>query len=252
MNPPPTPKTALITGGAQRIGRAIVEALAADGWSVAVHYNRSRAPAEELARAITARGGRAVALHADLSLPTVAELIARATQALGPLNLLVNNAALFAKDDAANVTAEGFDRHMAINTRAPLLLSRAFAAQARAGDCILNLLDQKLWNLNPDFLSYTVSKIALDGLTRLLAMALAPVRVVGLAPGLTLRSGAQTDQGFERAHRAVPLGLGSTLADITQAALYLVNARAITGETLIVDGGEHMVRRNRDVAFEIR
>lgn len=251
MTSTPT-KAALITGGAQRIGRAIVEMLARDGWSVAIHYNRSRAPADELAKSINAAGGRAVALHADLALPTIESLIGDAAAALGPLSLLVNNAALFAKDDIATVTAESFDRHQAINARAPLLLARAFAAQAGAGACVINLLDQKLWNLNPDFLSYTVSKIALDGLTRLLAMALAPVRVVGLAPGLTLRSGKQTDESFARAHGAVPLGQGSTLADLQDAVRFLANARAVTGETLIVDGGEHMVRRNRDVAFEIR
>jgi NAD(P)-dependent dehydrogenase (short-subunit alcohol dehydrogenase family) len=143
---------------------------------------------------------------------------------------------------------------MAINARAPLFLARAFAAQVPDGEdgVVVNLLDQKLWNMNPDFLSYTASKVALEGLTTMLAMALAPrVRVVGVAPGLTLRSGRQTEEGFRRAHASVPLGRGPEPADIAGAVRYLLSARAVTGSVVLVDGGEHLGRRPRDVAFQV-
>ncbi len=247
-------RNALVTGGAQRIGRAIVEMLAAEGYGVAIHYHRSAAPAQALAADIAARGGRAVALGHDLARPDAAALVAAAAAALGPLTVLVNNASLFERDDARSVTAERWDRHMAINARAPALLARAFAAQAPAGAdcCIINLLDQKLWNQNPDFFSYTASKVALDGINTMLAMALAPVRVCGVAPGLTLPSEKMSAETFARAHVETPLRRGSTPADIAGAVRYLIAAPAVTGDVLIVDGGQHLARRGRDVMFEVK
>jgi NAD(P)-dependent dehydrogenase (short-subunit alcohol dehydrogenase family) len=245
-------KAALVTGGAKRIGRAIVEALAAEGCAVAIHHHRSRAEAEALAAAIVARGGRAAALAGDLASPDCGALIAQAAERLGPLSVLVNNASLFERDEAATLTAERFDRHMAVNARAPALLARAFAAQAPAGAdcCIVNLLDQKLWNANPDFLSYTASKAALAELNTVLAMALAPVRVCGVAPGLTLPSEKMSDENFRRAHPRTPLARGSTPDDIATAVRYLVGARAVTGSVLLVDAGQHLVRSDRDVMFK--
>ena len=247
------PRAALVTGGAQRIGRAIVEALAADGYAVAIHHNRSGEAAQALAQAIVARGGRAVALGHDLARDDVADLVRAAAAALGPLTLLVNNASLFERDDARTMTAASWDRHMAINARAPALLAQAFAAQAPAGAdcCVVNLLDQKLWNQNPDFFSYTASKVALLGLNTTLAMALAPIRVCGVAPGLTLPSEKMSAESFARAHILTPLGRGSTADDVAQAVRYLACARAVTGDVLLVDGGQHLLRRGRDVMFEV-
>jgi NAD(P)-dependent dehydrogenase (short-subunit alcohol dehydrogenase family) len=250
------PAAALVTGAGRRIGRALAEGLADDGWAVAIHYHLSRDPAEELAGSIRARGGKATAIGADLGRPEdCARLVAEAAGALGALRALVNNASLFAYDDIKNIDAANFDRHMAVNARAPLLLAHAFAAQAPSGVdcCIVNLLDQKLVNPNPDFLSYTLSKYALAGMTELLAMALAPaIRVCGLAPGLTLPSKGQTESAFRRAHQGTPLGASSTVGDIVQGLRYLLAARAVTGHVLLVDGGQHLVRRGRDVMFEGR
>ncbi|MBL8838135.1 MAG: SDR family oxidoreductase [Alphaproteobacteria bacterium] len=252
--PRPLARNALVTGGAQRIGRAIVEMLAAEGHGVAIHFNRAGDKARALAAEIEGRGGRAVALGHDLARPDAGTLVAAAAAALGPLTVLVNNASLFERDDARSVTAESWDRHMAINARAPALLARAFAAQAPAGAdcCIVNLLDQKLWNQNPDFFSYTASKVALHGLNTMLAMALAPVRVCGVAPGLTLPSEKMSAESFARAHVQTPLHRGSTPADVAAAVRYLIAAPAVTGDVLIVDGGQHLVRRGRDVMFEVK
>lgn len=246
-------KVALVTGGAKRIGRAIALALAEKGWHVAIHYGQSGNDAEEVVRAIEATGQRAVALQCDLAdEAAVRTLLPRAAAALGAVGCLVNNAALFDYDDAADFTYGRLDAHMHANLGAPILLARALheATPANGQAVVINLLDQKLYNLNPDFLSYTLSKAGLHTATTVLAQALAPkVRVVGVAPGISLVSGEQTEAGFAKAHQATPLGKSSTPDDIAAAVCFVAEAPAITGTTLLVDGGQHLIPLQRDVMF---
>ncbi|WP_354685674.1 SDR family oxidoreductase, partial [Cupriavidus necator] len=252
---------ALVTGGARRLGRAIALELAAQGWDVAVHCHRSVDEAEALATQIRALGRRAAVLRADLAdEAATGRLVADCTAALGVPTCLVNNASLFQYDVATSFSYASLDTHMRTNVAAPLLLARELhkalttaagtdkAAEPRG--VVINLLDQKLDNLNPDFLSYTLSKAALQTATVQLAQALAPrLRVVGVAPGITLVSGEQSEQSFRRAHRVTPLGQSSTPEDIAQAVAYLAQARAVTGTTLYVDGGQHLMPLSRDVMF---
>lgn len=246
-------KCALVTGAARRIGRAIALALARDGWDIAVHFATSRTDAEATAREIERMGRRAIAIQRDLAQPAqVATLIIDCAAALGPVSCVVNNASRFDYDAAATFDAEFLDRMMRTNCAAPIQLARRLHAQLPDGvqGVAINLLDQKLWNPNPDFLSYTLSKAALREATTLLAQALAPkLRVVGVAPGITLGSGDQTAAGFAAAHAQTPLGRSSTPDDVAQAVVYAVNARALTGTTLLVDGGQHLVPTARDIMF---
>jgi NAD(P)-dependent dehydrogenase (short-subunit alcohol dehydrogenase family) len=185
----------------------------------------------------------------------VSGLVAECTRQLGPLSCLVNNASLFEFDDPARFDPANWDRHSAINVRAPLILAREFAAQipSRTVGCVVNMLDQKVFNLNPDFFSYTLSKVAMEGATRMLATSLAPaVRVCAIAPGITLLSGEQTQSGFERAHAHTPLGHSSDVEDIVDAVRYVINAKSVTGHTLVVDGGQHLWPLKRDVQFEVK
>ncbi|WP_317201082.1 SDR family oxidoreductase [Janthinobacterium sp.] len=246
-------KVALVTGAARRIGRAIALALARQGWDIAVHYRDSRAEAEATVAAVAALGRRAVALRCDLADEAeTRQLLARAGAALGPVGCVVNNASLFDYDSAADFGHARLDAHMRANLAAPILLAQALHAATPAGGqgVVINLLDQKLYNLNPDFLSYTLSKAALHTATTLLAQALAPtVRVVGVAPGITLVSGAQSEADFAKAHQATPLGRSSTPDDVAAAVCYVAGARALTGTTLLVDGGQHLMSLQRDVMF---
>jgi len=248
-------RTALVTGSAKRIGEAIARGLASDGWNVAIHYYRSGERASQLVGELRALGVRAAAIQCDLAdTAAVSGLIAECARQLGPLSCLVNNASLFKFDDAVGFDPATWDQHSAVNVRAPLLLAREFAAQVppQTVGCVVNMLDQKVFNLNPDFFSYTLSKIAMEGATRMLAMSLAPnVRVCAIAPGITLVSGAQTQQGFERAHAHTPLGHSSDIDDIVDAVRYVVGAKSVTGHTLVVDGGQHLWPLKRDVQFEV-
>lgn len=244
---------ALVTGAGRRIGRAIALALARAGWNVALHYRASRAEAEQVAQDIAALGRRAVLVHGDLAdEAAVQRLLPAAIDALGPVTCVVNNASLFDYDSAADFTSAKLDAHMRANVAAPVLLAQALHAQVAEGGqgVVINLLDQKLYNLNPDYLSYTLSKAALHTATTVLAQALAPkVRVVGVAPGITMVSGDQTEEGFAKAHAQTPLGRSSTPEDIAAAVLYAATARAVTGTTLLVDGGQHLLPLPRDVMF---
>lgn len=248
-----TTRVALITGAGRRIGRAIALGMARQGWDIAVHYRHSAAEALQVVEQIRALGRRAVAVAGDLSDEMqVRALLPQAAAALGPVSCVVNNASLFDYDSAADFTSAKLAAHMSANVAAPLVLAQALHAATADGHqaVVINLLDQKLYNLNPDFLSYTLSKAALHTATTLLAQALAPkLRVVGIAPGITLVSGDQTEDGFAKAHQQTPLGRSSTPADIVQAVLYAADAPALTGSTLLVDGGQHLTALPRDVMF---
>ncbi|MBC7500439.1 MAG: SDR family oxidoreductase [Herminiimonas sp.] len=247
-------KVALVTGAGKRIGRVIALALADAGWNVVVHYGQSTNAAEAVVREIEGRGRRAVAVQCDLAdEQAVRSLLPRAATAIGsPLSCVVNNASLFEHDDADDFTLARLDTHMHANLAAPVLLAQALYQMTPDGaqSVVVNLLDQKLFNLNPDFLSYTLSKAALHAATTMLAQALAPkVRVVGVAPGITLVSGDQTAEGFAKAHAITPLGRSSTAEDVAAAVCFVAASAAITGTTLLVDGGQHLIPLQRDVMF---
>ena len=254
-----TPRIVLITGAARRIGRALALGVAARGWDVAVHYGASREEADGVVAEIVALGRRAVALHAELGDEAqVEQLLPACMAALGRPACIVNNASRFEEDTALNVGYDLLLKLTAMNLGAPLVLARmlfeATPEAARTDESqrgvVINVLDQKLYNMNPDYLSYTLSKAALQTATVALAQALAPkVRVVGLAPGLTMQSGDQTPASFAEAHRTTPLGRASRPEDIVAAALYLADAAGVTGTTLVVDGGQHLVPLPRDVMF---
>jgi len=238
------PRAALVTGAGQRIGQAIALDLAAQGWAVAVHHNHSAETAGELVRRIVTDGGHAVALAADLGREAEsAGLIARAVEALGPLGCLVNNASRFERDEVDSVTRESWDDHLEPNLRAPLVLAQGFAEAlpAERGGVIINLLDQRVWNLTPHFISYTVSKSALWTLTRTLALALAPrIRVNAIGPGPTLPSARQSAEQFAKQCASVPLGRGTSLEEICQAVRFLLAASSMTGQMIALDGGQHL------------
>jgi NAD(P)-dependent dehydrogenase (short-subunit alcohol dehydrogenase family) len=244
---PSPPPAALVTGGALRIGRAIVLALARAGYAVAIHASRSLADAEALRDDIASTGGRAGVVAADLAdHDAVLGLVPAAVAAVGPLTLLVNNASAFEPDEVGRLDRERFDRHVAVNLRAPVFLAQAFAAQAPAGGSVVNVLDQRVYQPNPRFFSYGLAKSALYAATTTLAQALAPhVRVNAVAPGPTLPNVWHGDEVFKRRSAAMPLGHGPTPKEIADAVLFLANAGSITGETIAVDGGQHIVW-NRD------
>ena len=242
--PLPVPKTALVTGGAQRIGRACALALSEAGYAVAVHYHQSGTAVEEVVAAITQRGGKAVALSADLmDEEAVRSLLPRAASALGPIGALVNNASIFENDMAAAATHNSWDRHLAINLRAPFVLMQSFARDlpANSGGVIVNLLDERVWNLTPYFVSYTVSKAGLWTLTRTMALALAPrIRVNGIGPGPTLPSSRQNTEQFLDRCRKLPLRRGTSPGEIAAALRFILSAPGMTGQMIALDGGEHL------------
>ena len=240
----PLPKTALVTGAAKRIGHAIARDLASLGFSLAVHHGSSPAEADSLVAEIEAAGGRAVALGADFTKESeTAALISRAVAEIGPLGCLVNNASRFEVDDFAGTTRESWDMNLETNLRAPFVLSQGFAAQLPQGaeGAVINLIDQRVWNLTPYFTSYTVSKAGLWTLTQTMALALAPrIRVNAIGPGPVLPSARQTQAQFEEQCRAMPLRRGASTAEVCAAVRFLLAARSMTGQMIALDGGQHL------------
>ncbi len=238
------PRAALVTGGARRLGRAVVLALAGAGFDIALHFRGSSGEAEATAREVEALGRRVLLLQADLADEAqVAPLVPRATEALGPLGLLVNNASHFVRDEWDDATRGGWDAHLEPNLRAPFVLSQAFARALPAGaeGMVLNLADQRVWSLTPHFVSYTVSKAGLWALTQSLALALAPrIRVNAIGPGPTLPSDRQTAEQFARQCASVPLGHGTSPEEVARAALALLSLPSVTGQMLALDGGQHL------------
>ena len=236
-------RTAIVTGTGKRIGRAIADGLLADGWTVVAHVHHE-------GDSVSVGAVKAVA---DLTAADCAQRIFAGAEGLPPVRLLVNNAARFAHDGFGEFDRLEFDAHMAVNVRAPLLLSEVFAKQQRQGDdsLIVNLLDSKLFAPNPDFLSYTLSKQALAGLTELSARAYAGrgVRVNAIAPSLMLRSAGQSEANFAAMHSRNPLGRGVEAHDVMHAIRYLIGARTVTGQTLVIDGGQRFMSLERDVQF---
>ena len=243
-HPDDYPRAALVTGAGQRIGRAIALDLARAGWAVAVHYHTSARAAEQVVAEIEAGGGRAVALQAELSdEDRVAALVPDAAAALGPLGCLINNASCFENDSVESADRQSWDRHMEANLRAPFVLTQAFARALpeAAGGAVINLLDQRVWNPTPYFLSYTLSKAGLWTLTQTLALALAPrIRVNGIGPGPALPNARQTPEQFARQCAKMPLGRGTNPEEICAAVQFILAAKAMTGQMIALDGGQHL------------
>ena len=256
--PPPSPaqprRTVLVTGAARRLGREIALALAAAGWQVAVHYRGSAEDAMETAAECRRLSGASATFDADLqSEDAVRALLPRVVAHFGQVDAVVNNASLFEHDNAESFGFKALEQHLRTNTGAPILLAQALHTHltARGGQgAVVNLLDQKLWNQNPDFLSYTLSKAALEAANTVLALALAPaVRVVGVAPGLTLTSHMLDEAQFAALHRLSPLGRSSTPQDVASAVRFALENQSLTGTTLLVDGGQHLMRFERDFSL---
>ena len=238
------PRTALVTGGARRIGQAIAMDLAAHGWAVVVHHNASAQDARETVSRIEEGGGRAVALAADLRDEGQAvNLVGRAADALGPLTCLVNNASAFENDTFETATQESWDLHMQVNLRTPFVLIQALVRQLPDGvpGNVVNLIDQRVWNLTPYFTSYTLSKAGLWTLTQTLALALAPqVRVNAVGPGPTIPSARQSEEQFVRQWSSVPLSRRVMPREIADAVRFILDAPSMTGQMIALDGGQHL------------
>ncbi|PWC27944.1 SDR family oxidoreductase [Teichococcus aestuarii] len=242
--PDTIPRVALVTGGARRLGRAIALALAEAGFDIALHYRGSADAAEATAAEIRALGRRALPLQAALEREAeVAGLLPAAQAALGPVGVLVNNAATFERDEWHDATRESWDRHIEPNLRAPFVLAQAFAAALpeRAEGLVLNMLDQRVWSLTPHFVSYSVSKAGLWALTQSLALALAPrIRVNGIGPGPAIPSPRQTPEHFAAQCAGTPLGRGTSPEEVARAVLAILSLPAMTGQMIALDGGQHL------------
>ncbi len=243
--------TVLITGAARRIGRHMALNLAERGWAVAVHFNTSQDEASDVVAEIESKGGRAIAVHGDLSISETPEkIVASATQTLGPLTCLVNNASKFDPDEADTVTHQGWDQHLDTNVRAPVFLAQAFAAQLPHGmhGNIVNIIDQRVWKLNPTFFSYTASKSALWTVTRTLAQSLAPrIRVNAIGPGPALPNVRMNEEDFAKQSRLTLLQRGTSPEEISSALEFILSAPALTGQMIVLDGGQHLVWQTPDV-----
>jgi len=256
MSPYATPSsragTVLVTGGAKRLGRAIVLDLARHGYNVALHYNASEREARATAADAETQGAKVALLQADLSRESdTATLVERAVQELGPLCGLINSASLFENDDWYSVTRESWDRHMETNLRAPFVLAQAFARQVTREGAIINIIDQRVLKPTPQFVSYSLSKAGLYWLTVTLAQALAPkVRVNAVGPGPTMINARQSHADFDRQREATILGHGADPQDVCSAVRYLLTASSVTGQMIAVDGGQHLIWQTADVAVK--
>ena len=247
----------LVTGAARRLGRAIALDLAANGFDVAVHFHRSKQEAESTVAELVAAGAAAHAFQADLSDEAACRaLVPAVVSRMHRLAAVVNNASTFVYDTPQTFSYAAMEAHWRANTGPAVLLAQALHSQLSSGaevGCVVNLIDQKLWNPNPDYFSYTLSKAALQAATVMLAQALAPrVRVCGVAPGVTLPSGPMTEREFDAARTLTPLQRSSTPEDIARSVRFLLQSPAITGTTLLVDGGQHLSAQHRDVLFLVR
>jgi NAD(P)-dependent dehydrogenase (short-subunit alcohol dehydrogenase family) len=251
------PRTVLVTGAGKRLGREIALTLARAGWNVAVHHRHSVADAQQTAadcNALTGRANSAATFFADLADETsVRALLPAVVAHFGQIDAVVNSASTFENDNATSFGFAAMETHLRANTGAAVLLAQALHAHVSARDArgaVVNLLDQKLWNMNPDFFSYTLSKAALEAANTMLALALAPhVRVVGVAPGLTLTSHLLSDEQFAALHQQSPLGRSSTPEDVAATVAFALTNQSITGTTLLVDGGQHLMRFERDFSL---
>lgn len=244
-------KAALVTGAGKRIGSALAKCLGQAGYAVALHYKSSAEGAEALAGEI---GGTTTLIEADLSdLSAAPRVIDRAYEAFGRLDLLVNSAAMFEYDTLDSLTEESWRAHIDTNLAAPIFLTKAYAARLSANETglVVNMLDQKVFRPNPDYFAYTAAKVGLAHMTPALALALAPrIRVAGIAPGVTLPSGKQTDDDYERAAAATPSGVSSTVEDLARALTFIIDTASFSGQVLTIDGGESLLGRPRDVAYD--
>jgi NAD(P)-dependent dehydrogenase (short-subunit alcohol dehydrogenase family) len=238
------PGTALITGAARRIGRAIALDLAEAGWAVAIHYRNSAADADTLAREISDSGGRARTFQGDLTERRAIErLVQEVGRDIGPLTVLINNASEFLPDGIGNLDEKTWDLHLCVNLKAPVFLSEAMARQlpANAEGNIINIIDQRVWNLTPEFFSYTISKAGLWTATRTLAQALAPrIRVNAIGPGPVLRSVHQTADDFDREKQSTLLKRGPSAKEIAAAVRFILTTPSLTGQMIALDGGQHL------------
>lgn len=245
-------RAALITGSAKRIGRAIAEDLAANGFSVAIHANGSLGEAEELAAELRRKGYRAIALKADLTdSGETGALIKRAAEALGPIDLLVNNASIFRQDSARSFDAEAWAQHFNIHVRAPSILAAAFAEQLpdETTGLIVNIIDQRVWALNPGFYSYTLSKAALWTATQTMAQTFAPkLRVNAIGPGPTVRSARQSEEDFQAQIDGLIMKAGPGFGEFGRTIRFLFDTPSITGQMIALDGGQHLAWQTPDVA----
>ena len=256
-SPDAAPRTALVTGAGKRLGREIALTLARAGWNVAVHHRHSATDAAQTAadcRALTGRADSAQPFFADLgNEASVRELLPQAAAHFGRVDAVVNSASTFENDNTESFGYSAMETHLRANTGAAVLLAQALHTHLSASDrqgAVVNLLDQKLWNMNPDFFSYTLSKAALEAANTMLALALAPrVRVVGVAPGLTLTSHMLSDEQFAELHKQSPLGRSSTPEDVAATVLFALTNQSITGTSLLVDGGQHLMRFERDFSL---